>query len=66
MASSVVIELDGDGIQNLLKSNALAEVCDREAQRMTQATGMDYVPDIHVGRFRVNAAGYREGEENDG
>lgn len=64
--ANVRIELDSDGIQAMLKSTELTEVCDREARRMTQATGMEYAADIYVGRFRVNAAGYREGDENDG
>ncbi len=63
--ANVRIELDSDSIQTMLKSTEFAEVCDREARRMTQATGMEYVSDIHVGKYRVNAAGYREGENDD-
>ena len=63
--ANVRIELDNDGIQAMLKSNELAEVCDREARSMTLATGMEYVVDIHVGKYRVNAAGYGEGENDD-
>ena len=63
--ANVRIELDSDGIQAMLKSTELAGACEREARRMTQATGMGYVSDIHVGKYRVNAAGYREGENDD-
>lgn len=63
--ANVRIELDSNGIQAMLKSTELAEVCDREARHMTQATGMEYVSDVHVGKFRVNAAGYGEGKNDD-
>lgn len=56
--SNVKIVLDSDGIQELLKSDELAEVCEREAERMTRATGMEYKSDVRVGKYRVRAAGY--------
>lgn len=64
--AKVKIELNSAGIQALLKSEEMAAFCEAEAERMTRATGMEYVPDVHVGKTRVNAAGYTMGEtEND-
>lgn len=53
--ANVKIELDSDGIQELLKSAEMAEVCEEQAARMTRATGVEYQSDVHVGRTRVNA-----------
>ena len=63
--SKVVIELDSEGIRALLRSDEVAEVCEEQAKRMTRATGMHYVPDIYVGRNRVNAGGYGEVTDDD-
>lgn len=59
MADNIRIELDSEGIQNLLKSAEISEVCEAQAQKMTQATGVKYVSDVYVGRTRVNAKGVR-------
>ena len=59
--ANVEIELDSAGIRALLKSSEIADVCEKQAARMTRATGIDYVPDVYVGRNRVNAGGYQEG-----
>lgn len=56
--ADVEVKLNSAGIQELLKSDEIASVCEAEAARMTRATGVEYVPDVHVGRTRVNAAGY--------
>lgn len=56
----IVIELDSGGIQKLLKSSEIADVCESQARKMTQATGVSYVPNVYVGRTRVNASGYKE------
>lgn len=64
--ANVEIELSSAGIQALLKSEEMAEVCEKEASRMTRATGMTYQADIYIGRTRVNAGGYQNaggGEE---
>lgn len=58
--SNVKIELNSAGIVELLKSDAIAEICEQEAMRMTQATGMRYEADVYVGKRRVNADGYQE------
>ena len=53
--SSVKIELNGAGIRELLKSPEIAAACEKQAERMTRATGVPYVADVYVGRTRVNA-----------
>lgn len=53
--ANVFIEIDSDGIQELLKSAEMAAVCEEHAERMTRAAGVAYVSDVHVGRTRVNA-----------
>lgn len=60
--ANVEIELDSAGVRALLKSAEIADVCEKQAARMTRATGIEYVPDIYVGRNRVNAGGYQEGD----
>lgn len=56
--SNVKIVLDSDGIQALLKSDELAEVCEQKAKYMTRVTGMKYESDVRVGKYRVRAGGY--------
>lgn len=56
---NVIIELNSDGIQELLKSPEIASVCESEARKMTEASGVKYVADVHVGRTRVNAKAVR-------
>ena len=41
--ASVEIVLDSAGIQELLKSQEIANVCEAQAARMTQAAGVKYV-----------------------
>lgn len=55
--ANVEIVLDSAGIQELLKSQEIANVCEAQAARMTQAAGVKYVADVHVGKTRVNARG---------
>lgn len=47
----------------MLRSPEIAEVCEKEAERMTRATGMPYQSDVMVGRTRVNARGRTNGKE---
>ena len=56
--ANVTIELNSAGIRELLKSSEMASICESQAAKMTRATGMDYVSDVHVGKTRVNAGGY--------
>lgn len=65
---NVRIELDSAGIQELLKSTEIADECETQARKMTQATGVKYVSDVYVGRTRANARGIRrvgDDREND-
>lgn len=47
-----------------LKSEGIAQACEEQAARMTRATGMEYQPDVRVGkrRIRAMARGKRDGE----
>lgn len=58
--ADVEIELDSAGIQALLKSAQVAEVCEKQAAKMTRATGMQYASDVFVGKTRVNASAYQD------
>lgn len=60
----VEIELDSAGIQELLKSSEISAVCEAQAQKMTQATGVKYVSDVYIGRTRVNAKGVRRATDD--
>lgn len=62
--ANVRIELVSAGIQELLKSKEIANACETEAQKMTQATGVKYVSDVYVGRTRVNAKGVRRATDD--
>lgn len=39
----------------LLKSGEMAEFVEEQAQRMTRATGMEYKPEVKMGKKRVRA-----------
>ena len=59
--ADVRIELNSIGIQEMLKSDEIASACEKQAEILTRATGIHYVPDVHVGKTRVNAKGYKKG-----
>lgn len=59
--ASIKIELNSAGIRELLKSPAIASICEAQAARMTRATGVEYVPDVYVGKTRVNAGARKPG-----
>lgn len=63
---NVRIELNSTGIQELLKSQEIANICETQAQKMTQATGVKYVADVYIGRTRVNARGVRRADSDRG
>lgn len=62
MAKSFVWDYESAG-ELLLRSEEIASICDEEAQRMTQATGVDYIPKVHVGAKRVFAKIGRAGRK---
>lgn len=63
----VRIVLNEKGVRELLQSKEMENICDYQAERMTQATGMRYSRDVQVGRYRVRAGGRRsrKGAAND-
>lgn len=55
-------EWDFEAAGNLmLRSPEISAVCEAEAERMTIATGVEYVPDVYMGRNRVRAGGFQIG-----
>lgn len=54
--ANIKVVLNSEAVQELLKSSEIAGICESEAERMTKASGLKYIPDIHVGKTRVNAA----------
>lgn len=49
----------------MLKSSEISAICEAVARRMTNATGVDYVPDVYVGKTRVRAGGYQNGGDDE-
>lgn len=50
-------EWDYDAAGDLmLRSDAIAAICEAEAERMTRATGVEYIPDVRMGKQRVSAS----------
>lgn len=58
--AKVTIELNMPEIYNLYKTPEIAGVCESAAQKMTQATGVEYTPDVYIGETRANAAGFKK------
>lgn len=63
--NSVRIELDSEGIQELLKSDEISAVCEQAAEKMTRATGMAYESDVVIGKTRVVVGAYQEERSDD-
>lgn len=59
--ANVKVELNSAGVRELLKSPAIASICEAQAARMTRATGVEYTADVHYGRNRVNAGARKPG-----
>lgn len=49
----------------MLRSAEISAICEAEAARLTRATGVNYVPDVQMGKTRVRAGGYQNGGEKD-
>lgn len=49
----------------MLRSSEISAICESEAARMTRATGVNYVPDVTIGRTRVRAGAYQNGGNDD-
>ncbi len=63
--ANIEIQLNSAGIRELLKSDEIASICEKQAARMTRATEMEYVPDVYVGRTRVNAGALHNGRDEE-
>ena len=63
--AKVKIEIDYAEMDKLRRSPEIASVCESVAQKLTQATGVDYKPDTYTGKTRVNAAGYQKATAKD-
>lgn len=63
--AKVTVELNMPEIYNILKTPEIASVCESAAEKMTQATGTQYTPDVYTGKTRVNAAGYKKQSDKD-
>lgn len=50
----------------LLRSPEIADVCEAEAERLTRATGNEYVANVKVGTTRVRAYGYDHMSKEEG
>ncbi len=56
--SKIYIELDSEGIQELLKSPEITAVCQEHAKNTVSRCGAGYATDTYVGKTRVNVAVY--------
>ena len=63
--AKVTIKMDYAEMNKLRKSPEIASVCEAAAQKLTQATGVEYKPDIYTGKSRINAAGYKKATAKD-
>ena len=63
--AKVTIEIESAGIRDLLKSQEIASICESEAQKMTQASGVKYTPDVRIGKTRVVVDGYKKAGAGD-
>ena len=49
-----------------LRSEEIADFCEKQAERMTRATGVEYTADVKLGKRRVFARGYDREKSEDG
>lgn len=61
--SSVRIELNSDGVRELLKSQEIRDVCAEFASKAVSRLGEGYSSTIYTGKNRVNASVYAESVE---
>lgn len=57
---SVRIELNHDGIRELLQSNEMKSICEEHANAALGKLGDGYVVTTHTGKNRVNASVFAE------
>lgn len=58
MANGVEIELNSEGIRELLQSSEMAAVCQGYAKNIAGRCGEGYETDVYTGKNRVNAMVY--------
>lgn len=60
MASKVTIELNSDGVRELLRSDEMKDICAEVAKDVLAKCGDGYAMDTYTGTNRVNAMVYTE------
>lgn len=61
--AETVFEWDYDAAGDLmLRSDAIAAVCKAEAEKMTRATGVEYIPYVRMGSQRVIVKALKKAE----
>lgn len=63
MANKVQVELNSDGVRELLRSPEMAEVCREHAERIAGKAGSGYEVTTYTGKNRVNASVHAVTEE---
>lgn len=58
--SKIKIELNKEGVKELLKSGEMMAICEEHAREIQQRCGDGYEISTHVGVNRVNASVYAE------
>ena len=53
--SKVMIELNSEGVRELLRSSEMMSICEEHANRALSRLGDGYAVTKHVGKNRVNA-----------
>lgn len=56
MSAKFRIELNEEGVRELLKSPGIEAVCREQAQSIANRAGSGYMVTTHTGRTRVNAS----------
>lgn len=56
MAERFRIELNSDGVKELLKSPEMASICQQHAQAIANRAGGGYAVTVYTGASRVNAS----------
>lgn len=56
MAERFRIELNSDGVKELLKSPEMAAICQQHAQAIANRAGSGYAVTVYTGASRVNAS----------
>lgn len=61
--ANVRIELNREGVRELLKSNEMMAICEEHAQKAVGKLGAGYTVSTMTGKNRVNASIYAESHE---